>query len=271
MRTILCRALVVFAGAAILAACTSMQTVQTTSGQVYLSSYDAPSGRTATGFDKKIRRAASVEPILRFPARFGLARIERGRLTAIPQAEATAWLSMAKKLGPRYGELVAISPLVAELAAGDAGLKRKSRGWEYRPPSPLPVIQKIRLGAARQHVDVVLIYEVIGRSRQTATILSLADLSIIGAFIVPSREIKAKGYASALLVDVRNGYPYGTEQATVSSSGLTPTIGRGERSYALGQNAKTAAVIKLTGKVEKMMGKLYAQLATLRARKSRTK
>lgn len=175
---------------------------------------------------------------------------------------------MAKKLGPRYGELIAISPLVAELAAGDAGLKPKSSGWEYRPPSPLPVIQKIRLGAARQHVDVVLIYEVIGQSRQTATVLSLADLSIIGAFIVPSREVKAEGYASALLVDVRNGYPYGTEQATAKSSSLTPTIGRTDRAYALGQDAKTAAVINLTGQVGKMMGKLYAQLAARKTQKN---
>ena len=263
------RALVVMMSSAILAACS---TVQTTSGRSYLSHYAVPKGKAAGGFSVKIRQAANVEPILRFPARIGLARIERGRLTSIPQSEAAAWLAMAKKLGPRYGEFVAVSPLVAAFASGEAHLKSRSkpRYWDY-PTSIISVIQEIRLGAARQHVDVVLIYEVIGRSRQTATAFTVLDLSIIGAFIVPSRVVNANGYASALLVDVSNGYPYGTEHAAADSSGLTPTFGSDERQYTLGQEAKNAAVVRLTGKVGKMMGKLYAQLATLHARKGRTK
>jgi len=265
MNLTVCRVLIVIVSAGILAACS---TVQTTSGRTYLSKYNTPKGGTVSKFDARIRKAANVEPTLRFPARIGLARIEKGQLTSVPQAEAAAWLAMAKKLGPRYGELVAISPLVAALAVGDTGRRLpRNRGYQIKRWNSFPLIQRIRLGAARQHVDVVLIYEAIGRSRQTATALSLADLSIIGAFIVPSREVKARGYASALLVDVRNGYPYGTEQAMVSSSRLTPTIGRDERSYVLGQDAKTAAVIKLTGEVGKMMGKLYAQLAALQPRK----
>lgn len=268
MKMAACKVFVVISGVVVLAGCApTMNTLQTTSGQSYLTNYANLKGRTASGFDAKVRKAANVEPTLRFPARIGLARIERGQLTSIPQPEAKAWLAMAKKLGARFGELVAISPMVAALASGDARLKRRPR-YDYGNYrwNIVPVIQEIRLGAARQHVDVVLIYEVQGRSRDTATVFTVLDLSIIGAFIVPSRVVNAKGYASALLVDVRNGYPYGTEYAAAGSSGLTPSFGSDERKYILGQDAKISAVIKLTGGVEKMMGKLYAQLAARQTR-----
>jgi hypothetical protein len=88
-------------------------TSQTTSGTAYI----APLPQIAVsdnGFEAKLRATASVDPLLRFPARIGLARIERNgcRSTLVPPPaeEGRAWLAVAQTLGPDYGEFVPISP-----------------------------------------------------------------------------------------------------------------------------------------------------------------
>ena len=87
--------------------------VQTTSGTRYLEGYGTD-GAAATDsgaappaiyagpagtVDAEIAAAASVEPQLRFPARIGLARIDRGGLVPVPATEAAAWQGLAGRLG----------------------------------------------------------------------------------------------------------------------------------------------------------------------------
>ncbi len=237
--------------AMVLAGCTS--TTQLSSGTAYLDRYDRAAG-AQDQLNDEIRAAANVEPILSFPARIGLARIESGRLTPIPQAEADAWLEMAQRLGPKFGEFVPISPLIAKLAAGETAPRRIGYNYDRRVED---IIRSIRLGAARQHVHAVLIYETSGSGSNESTVFSAVDLTIIGMFLIPSRVLKAKGFASALLVDVRNGYPYGTAQATAKDSGISTLIGSYDRAQALAQEARTQAAIALTDEVEKMARNLY--------------
>lgn len=94
--------------------------VQTTSGRNYLAAFpDAV--MSDQDFESKLRAAANVEPLLRFPARIGLARIGhnncRPTLISPSLEEGKAWLELADTLGPDYGELVPISPLVAAMVA----------------------------------------------------------------------------------------------------------------------------------------------------------
>jgi hypothetical protein len=112
-----------FGATVLLTACSTY--VQTTSGSQYLSGYSAsppkgeirlPSAGEAGTVDADIALAAAVEPQLRFPARLGLARIDSGRLTQVPPAEADAWRGLAERLGSGYGEFVSVSPLIAALA-----------------------------------------------------------------------------------------------------------------------------------------------------------
>lgn len=68
---------------------------QVSSGADYLDKYkDVPTTKAgsdkATSLDQKIREAAAVEPILKFPARIGLARIDRGSISSIPPEEGVA-------------------------------------------------------------------------------------------------------------------------------------------------------------------------------------
>lgn len=244
--------------AALLAACAP--DVQNTSGRDYMRARPELAATATTGetrertdFRHRLRAAAEVEPRLRFPARIGLARIEDGRLTAIPPAEAEAWLKTSQRLGPRFGQFVPVSPLIAELVASEQGPARD----RYYHGDVADTVRKLRLGAARQHVDAVLVYEVGGYANDSSTLLSVADLSIVGMFVVPSRHLKAEGFAGALLLDVRNGYPYGTANARADDQNLVPNAGSTAKTGDLLRDARTAAVVKLTGEVEKMAGELY--------------
>lgn len=228
--------------------------VQTSSGSDYLSSYPRSGLVEETNIDEQVRAAAAVEPTLRFPARIGLARIHEGALSAIPAAEAEAWIEAERRLGPEYGTFVPINRLVAEMVAtpstrsgpGSTRLRR--------------VVEKIRLGAARQHVDAVLIYETHYFTDATDNLLSVADFTIVGAYLLPGQSIDATAFASALLVDVRNGYPYGTANAAIDEDRITTLASVDSVSSELGRDAGTAAAIELVDDVEQMFITLKQEL-----------
>lgn len=250
-------AAIAIASALALAACG--HAVQTTSGQDYLSAY--PTGATfepTTAIDRRVEAVAAVEPALRFPARIGLARLSDGDLSAIPAKEAEAWAGVAAALGPDYGTYVPISPLIAEMVGGSTAAP--SYPYPREQPTTRALLEKIRLGAARQHVDYVLVYEVYGTASSHANVLSVGDISIIGAFLLPGRTLEAAGYAQALLLDVRNGYPYGTAQATVDQAALASAWAASDSREAMMEAAATEAGVALTREVKAMMEALRAGL-----------
>jgi len=122
-----------------------------------------------------IRSIAAVEPNLQFPARIGLARIERGRLISVPTDEAEDWQILIERLGPSFGEFVPVSPLIAAMVDTSRKSDTHSRA----------VVDNIRRGSARQHLDYVLIYEVTDVADQNSNVLRIADLSILGLFVLP--------------------------------------------------------------------------------------
>ena len=228
--------------------------VQTSSGADYLSSYPRSGLVEETDIDRQVRDVAAVEPTLRFPARIGLARIHEGALSAIPAAEAEAWIEAERRLGPEYGTFVPINRLVAEMVAP------RSIGPGPGNPRLRQVVEKIRLGAARQHVDAVLIYETHYITDATDNLLSVADFTIVGAFLLPGQSIDATAFASALLVDVRNGYPYGTANVAIDEDRIATLASVGSVSEELGRDAGTAAAIELVDDVEQMFIALKQEL-----------
>ncbi len=131
----------------LLAACSV--TTQTTSGRDWLAGYQkgtAPAG----DIDAEVRKAAGVEPTLRFPARIGIARLGPSGLAPIPAEEAAHWTEAAERLGAGYGSFVPISPMIAAMV--ELPLSNDSRMSVARH-----TIDTIRLAAARQHLDAVLI------------------------------------------------------------------------------------------------------------------
>ncbi|MGF1594264.1 MAG: hypothetical protein ACFCUW_13350 [Kiloniellaceae bacterium] len=263
-------ALVLAAG--LLAACD--RSVQTTSGSQYLAAYDNGAGEGAAT-DAEIVAAANVEPQLRFPARIGLARIGPDGLAAVPAAEAEAWRGLAGRLGSGYGEFVPVSPLVAALATPESDAQvvtcKAVRCFEAPKVRLDRVVRQVRLGAARQHLDAVLIYEAFGSSEESSNPLAVTKLALIG-FFLPTENVAAEGFAQAVLVDVRNGYTYGTASAVAEKpSHRLTTVGdsRDAHRSALAE-AEARAVAVLAGEVEGMVRELRLALAERREAPSAT-
>ena len=250
----------IFAASVSLAGCGN--NIQTTSGAEYLSSYPvtttAPDGSPVNLVtDDQVRAAAAVEPILRFPARIGIARIDGKQIAGIPSDEMELWAELAEQ-HEALGEFVPISPIIAEFTAEAVGQWRSENVYNR---SVGELVTTIRLGAARQHVDAVLIYGVTSSSRKSNTPLAFADLSVIGGAILPTRALKAEGTAHALLLDVRNGYPYGTASARHDLSGYSISYGSDERNVQMQRRASMEVVGKLTGEVEVMFAKVKVAMA----------
>lgn len=225
---------------------------QTTSGKSYLAKYKDKSVAGDGGIEDKLRAVASVEPTLTFPARIGLARIDGGRLSNIPGQEIAAWMEQKEKLGDGFGEFVPLNPMVAEMVSQSVGADGD-------------VMNKIRLGAARQHLDAVLIYEVYSKTDNDSTLLSITDLTIIGGYILPSRAIEAEGFANAMLIDVMQGYPYGTVDVTVDKEEkYTQAWGSHDEVVDMSDAIKIKAAVKLSGEAREMLLKLRAELAEKR-------
>jgi hypothetical protein len=232
----------------LLAGCGSSQ-VQTSSGADYAAARPGFTPSASSDIDQAVAQASNIEPLLRFPARIGLARIQFGQLAPVPPREADAWIAFAQSHGD-YGTFVPISPLIADMAGSRAGNLGQS------------VVNRIRLAAATQHVDAVLIYSVGWQSTNKDSPLSLLDLTIVGAYLVPSRSIHGEATATALLLDVRNGYPYGTVTTQASQGGFVPSMGSSQESQDLAQDAQVTAVGKLTAALDPMLSKLRNDLQT---------
>ena len=239
-----------------LAACGDYAT-QTTSGKAWLAAKPPQSvDMTPGNIDQAVRDAAAVEPILRFPARIGIARLDHWTLTAIPEEEAKAWTGAAQHLGGDFGEFVPISPLISAMLTPPFDP-------EMRIDLARRSIENIRLAAARQHLDAVLVYEADATDDTKSNPLSPAEWTLIGAFVVPTENVRAEGIAQAILLDVRNGYAYGTVQDNVDDTEAAVRFETGETRTALRDRVRTAAVAKLATDAEAMMRKLRPELAAL--------
>jgi hypothetical protein len=256
--------------AVLLSACD--HTTQTTSGEAYLSQYksvpvtgparitradDGTVIEEVKSIDQRIREAAAVEPVLRFPARIGLARIDRGSLTTIPMEEADGWSKAAARLGKSFGEFVPVNPMVANLVSGS-----DYSGSYHR--NLTDIVNTIRLGAARQHLDAVLIYEVVAEESEHSNILSAANVTVLGGYVLPSKRHDAAGLGNALLIDVVQAYPYGTLTATVDKKSRTSSAwGWGSTSgdrEAFVQKVKAQAALQLADESYDLFNDLRGQL-----------
>ena len=266
----------VLAPLAALALVSGCYSAQTTSGRGYLDRWNAAQGERPVaeitaeeaGFEETLRAAASVEPLLRFPARLGIARLHNGRLSAIPPGEGAYWLAL-REGAQGYGEFVEISPLAASFAltaaaAQPAGAASRPRPYGSAPmPAGLHPIQQIRIGAARQHVDAVFVYEVFTKTdrRGTPLVSSILDLTVIGGLFIPNRKVDIEAFAQTALIDVRNGYIYGEARGTADQSLVVTTLGGRDRTDHKADIAAEAAVAEMMGEVGAMLAELAAQLS----------
>ena len=50
----------------------------------------------------------------------------------------------------------------------------------------------MRIGAARQHVDIVLVYETDGSGQAASTPFAVGNLTILGGYLLPGEHVKPK-------------------------------------------------------------------------------
>lgn len=251
--------------------------VQTSSGAEYLARYrqvvaastanaDTSAGQAveSSALAEDIAAAASVEPILTFPAHFGLVRIVGGRMTTIPEDELKLWTELAERY-QTFGSFSAISPLAAEFTT--ASIERPE-GLTKSPSHLGSLVRKIRLGAARRHVDAVLIYEIGSKGDVSRTGIALADLTLLGSMVLPTRSVEATGIAEAMLLDVRNGYIYGNATATSDLSRFANAWGNDRRVRELREQAIKDVVQSLIPNVSAMFQELVTRLGVERSAKN---
>lgn len=222
---------------ALLIATACSHATQLTSGAEYLAA-PGPAG----AIDADIARIAAVEPNLRFPARIGVVRIVNGNISTPTQKEQELLADLVAR-HPEMGSFIPISPLVAEMVRG--------------AKDTTSTIADIRRAAARQHLDHVLIYEIGASSSERDTPFALADVTLIGGAFLPTRQFKVAGVGQAILVDVRNGYPYGTATATEDLSGLGRSFGTHRQAKALRDRASAKVAVALIPEMEAMLVDLY--------------
>lgn len=248
----------------LLALCGCSAMTQTSSGSDYLANYPPqlahsapPAGRQLT-IDEEVAQAAAIEPIAHFPMKIGLVRIDHGNISPIPAAEAILWRELYLKLGNHYGQVEMLDPLVAEFAEQAAGPRYTPNGYNLQN-----LVRKIRLGAARQHLDTVFIYEPSTSSKREDTALQLLNLTVVGYYLMPSTEVEAEATAHGLLMDVRNGYPYARIDGGGKSSGLAASNMVSDSMRDRSDSARTDAVKSLIAQVEPTLQKLNRELTAL--------
>jgi hypothetical protein len=155
-----------------------------------------------------------------------------------------------------------VSLFVIDLATPSA---EPPAGVVDRARSRREIIDRLRLGGARQHLDAIIVYEVHGQTSRRQTSLSLTDLTLIGAYIAPGRRASAVSNATALMFDVRNGYPYGGADATVEKEKLAPAIYAAARERDLLKATQAAAVSDLAPKLADMITTLELEMANKRS------
>ena len=235
--------------------------IQTSSGADYLAKNHLPvtkqkTGQAETSIEDRIRQAAEIEPTLKFPARIGLVKLHRGSIANISPEEAKTWLALKESLGDSYGEIIPINPLVAALATG------KVPTSIHHDTSN--TVNRVRLAAATQHLDAVLMYELKENTEENSNILSITNLTIVGGFFVPSATVSNEVSAHALLIDVLSGYPYATVDVSENNSIRATAWGSDKERSHLRKNTRIKTVSALADEVYEMMRDLRLGLAEMR-------
>ncbi len=93
------------------------------------------------------------------------------------------------RLGPGFGQFVPISPMIASMVEENIPANQMLD----QMAAARHLIETIRLAAARQHLDAVLVYEVDATADARSNPLSIGEWTLIGSFILPSQDVKAVG------------------------------------------------------------------------------
>ncbi|MEM7469315.1 MAG: hypothetical protein AAF387_20860 [Pseudomonadota bacterium] len=234
--------------------------IQTTSGNDYLAAIERHNGSAddalPESIETRIRKAAAIEPTLRFPIRLGLAKIQHGRVKSIPPDEASVWLALQERLNDDFGKMIPIHPISVNLATGESQSKCDTEN---------NTVNQLRLAGATQHLDAILMYEIKEKDEHRSNMLSVANLTVIGGFLLPTTSVTTDTSAHALLIDVEQGYPYGAIDVGGSNEILATTWGSDSAKKRSRAELHDRIMNELSGEAFEMFRDLRIDLAEKRA------
>lgn len=139
-----------------------------------------------------------------------------------------------------------------------------SAGWSIRSPSD-PRLADQQQRARRQDADTLLRFArsvgcdylvVFGGSLDhevTTTPLAVFDLTIVGLFVVPSRNIRAEARAAATVIDVRTGQLVFNLNAQRNATRVTPCISRDDAELGLLTKMRDELTLDLAGQLKRQV------------------
>lgn len=195
--------------------------------------------------DQRAAAAAGARPGVTFPARIGIARLESGRVSAIPPEEWEAWQSLARETGPATAVFSPVSALVAQ-------------SLTPAPVSHTPhdAISNLRLAAAREQLDLILLYDVTLQHSLDRTEATLLDATIVGAWLFPTHRSHATAHASGTLIDVRTGLAYGSALGQARDVCSATLLGSQDKLHAQRIRVGRGAVAQLAPEMGLLIGHL---------------
>ncbi len=152
---------------------------------------------------------------LRFPARVAVWGIERNPYGTFSDGKVIEFERALAADGALVSEVLPIPPFLAR-KGGDADALRKA--------------------AALAHADAILLYEQEVRMEESVGAFRFLNLTIVGAWVVPSTPFEIRIETWAALVDVRNGVVYTTLHDSRGVEGNAPSAVADDRA----KEAKTA-------------------------------
>ncbi|MDF1838965.1 MAG: hypothetical protein P1V35_13925, partial [Planctomycetota bacterium] len=101
--------------------------------------------------------------------------------------------------------------------------------YEYLPSllvdSAAPnVLEAVRGAARSRNLDAVLIVRAGSTIESSSTMLSVLDLAIVPAFVLPTGDFKATAVMEGTVIDTQSGYPYAVGSAESSYEKSAPSL-----------------------------------------------
>jgi hypothetical protein len=107
-------------------------------------------------------------------------------------------------------------------------------------------LTRVRQAAARSHVDAVLLLHSRSYSHAHGSVLSLLDLTLVGAVVLPSQSVTTQTALEALVVDTRNEYLYSATSAYAEEQKWTPTVFVADAARELELESRREALAQVT-------------------------
>ena len=190
----------------------SLSAMRTEVGSVEFSEFD-------------LNAQSASQPMAQLPLRLGI----------VPPVSSSAnWYDKTNLL--EYGAWSDDEISVIDAWCQDARAEGIVAHYEFLPsllvdPAASNVLEAVRGAARTRNLDAVLIARVGSTVESASTMLSILDLALVPAFVLPTGEFKATAIFEGAVLDTQSGYPYAVGSAESSYKKAAPSMIADVKSY----------------------------------------